>query len=298
MPSRILYAIGLISCFLACTECFGQSATGVSHSREARGVSPKERQALVALYESTDGIHWKNHKGWLGDPGTECTWEGVECQHSFDEPTTVTSLNLSENNLRGTIPELTGQLTHLESLYIFGNRLSGKAPEAWIQRWRTGELLASAEASLFTDVSAIDFESSASALLCEQQRIVLRSDRTAVQFTKRCRNATPDDRTTFCEVKEGQTWPGEFAKLGWLLEKNGFFTLRGRYDRDVTEGTFESIRATRGGRPYEVIDYAGAGSFELWVIHRAIEGVASSTEWEKTTTRPECPGWSEPMTQQ
>jgi hypothetical protein len=164
-------------------------------------------------------------------------------------------------------------------------------PDAWLRRWRTGELVVSAEPSLFTAVSEIDFESSASALLCEQYRIVLRSDRSATLFTKRCRNATPDDRTTFCEVKEGHTWPGEFEKLGWLLEKNGFFSLRRNYERHITHGTFESTRATRGGKPYEVIDYAGAGSFDLWVIHRAIEGVASSTEWEKTPTLPECPRW-------
>jgi hypothetical protein len=98
---------------------------------------------------------------------------------------------------------------------------------------------------------------------------------------------------TFCEVKRGRTWPGEFEKLAWLLEKNGFFTLRRQYDRNVTDGMFESTLAIRAGERYEVVDYAGAGSFDLWVIHRAIEGVASSTEWETTTTQPECPRWND-----
>jgi hypothetical protein len=42
-----------------------------------------------------------------------------------------------------------------------------------------------------------------------------------------------------------------------------------------------------------VENYAGGGPFELWVIQTAIEGVASSIEWEKTTTQPGCPKWDE-----
>jgi hypothetical protein len=214
------------------------------------------------------------------------------CGSRLPGPTKVTSLNLFDNNLRGAIPEAAGQLTHLEDLNIYGNALSGKVPEAWIRRSRTGELFIAAEDSLLTDVSAIDFESSSSSLLCEQRRIILHSDGTALQFTERCRNATPHDRTTFCEVKEGRAWG--FARLGWVLEESGFFALRENYDRSVTDSTFESLRVTRGGKPYEVIEYAGAGPQVLWVIHRSIEGVASSIEWEKTTKQPKCPRWSEP----
>jgi len=281
-----------VTFFLSAT-CLGQTTTQPPHSGEAQGVSPQERQGLVALYDATDGNHWKNRGGWLGTVGTECSWEGVRCEHGVHEPTTVNELDLSENNLRGLMPEAVGQLTNLKTLYIFGNSISGMLPGSLLKRWRTGELLVSAEPQLLTDVSGIDFGSSASSLLCEQHRVILRSDRSALLFTKRCRNKTPRDRTTFCEVKKGRTFPGEFENLGWLLEKNGFFTLRGDYYRNVTDGLFESTRATRGGKGYEVVDYAGAGRFDLWVIHRAIEGVASSTEWEKPTTQPSCPRWSD-----
>ncbi len=294
--TRILLTLGLISCFFVCVECLGQSANRPSHSGEAQDVSPQERQALVTLYGATDGSHWKHHEGWLEAPGTECRWDGVRCKHGVLEPTTtVTRLELLENNLRGTIPEAVGQLAHLEELYLVGNQLSGMLPDALLGRWRTGELFVAAESRLLTDVTEIDFEFGASALLCQQHRVVLRSDRSAELFTKRCRNATPDDRTTFCEVKDRQIWPGEFERLGWLLEKNGFFALAADYDRDITDGAFASTRVTRSGKPHEVVDYAGAGPFELWVIQQAIEGVASSSsEWQKTTTRPECPRWSEP----
>lgn len=283
----------LALCVFVAHHTSGQTPNNAAHFGEAKGVSPEERQALIALYEVTDGGHWKRSSGWLGAPGTECTWEGVQCEHKVGETTTVIDINLFENNLRGRVPEEMGHLMHLDSLYLFGNQLSGMLPDALIQRWRTGELFVAAETSLLTDVSSIDFESSATSLLCLQQRIVLNSDGSAKVFTKRCRNSSPKDRRTFCEVKTGRTGPMEFARLGWLLEKDGFFSLPNRFERDITDGMFESIRATRRGESYEVVDYAGAGSFNVWVIHRAIEGVSSSTDWEKTTTQPECPRWEQ-----
>jgi hypothetical protein len=259
--------------------------------RPAQGVSREERQALVALYEATDGSHWTHRVGWLGPPGTECKWHGVVCGSSSGGPPVVTALDLSENNLVGAVPAAVGQLTHLEDLLLFGNRLSGRLPEPSIRRWLSGPLWISADAPILTDVSEIDFESWATSLLCERHRIELRSDGRAVLFTKRCRNATPGDRITFCEVKAGRVWPDEFARLGWLLEKNGFFGLTGEYNRNVSDSGFENTRVTRDGKVHAVRNYAGAAPVELWVVQRAIEGVAQSVEWEKTTTQPECPLW-------
>ncbi len=38
-----------------------------------------ERDALIALYNSTDGANWSNNNNWLGAVDTECTWSGVTC---------------------------------------------------------------------------------------------------------------------------------------------------------------------------------------------------------------------------
>ena len=38
-----------------------------------------ERDALVALYNSTDDANWTDNTGWLGAVGTECSWFGVSC---------------------------------------------------------------------------------------------------------------------------------------------------------------------------------------------------------------------------
>lgn len=253
-------------------------------------VSEKERQALIALYRATDGDHWNHRDGWLGRPGTECNWHGVGCWSRIDEPG-VTNLDLSENNLVGRIPQAVGQLTHLTELRLWGNHISGQLPHPLIERWLTGALEISAEAALLTDVTRIEFESDPSGLLCGLRRIILDSDGRAAFFAKRCRDATPDDRETFCEVKEGRVAPGQFAALGWLLEKNGFYGLHAEYSRSVTHAAFETTRVTRGGKRHEVENYANAGPFELWVIQNAIQGVALSIEWEKPTAQPECPKW-------
>jgi hypothetical protein len=142
-------------------------------------------------------------------------------------------------------------------------------------------------------ISRIEFQSSPSALLCGFTRTTLNSDGHALLIARRCRNTTPEDRTTFCEIKEGKIWPGSYARLARLIEQNGFFALHADYSRNVTDATFENTRVTRNGKRYEVENYADAGPFRLWVIQRAIEGVASSIEWEKPTTQPECPKWDE-----
>jgi hypothetical protein len=288
-------------------------------SRENSGVSDQERQALIALYEATDGDHWTHHVGWLGPPGTECEWHGVECgskthpkpkhitglslmqnnlvgavPESLGELTHLTDLDLMENNLAGAVPERLGQLAHLTELNLVGNRLSGELPQPLIQRWLAGTLRVVGEASLLTDISKIEYEMDPSALLCGFHRILIDADGHAIRYEIRCRNATPDDRTTYCEVKEGKAWGPAFATLAWMLEKNGFFHLNPEYSGNMTDAAFVTTRATRSGKLYSVEEYAFGAPFELSVIHLAIEGfVSSAVEWEKTTNQPKCPKpWS------
>ena len=257
--------------------------------REAKGVSTEERQALIALYEGTNGTQWKHRVGWLGPPGTECSWHGVRCDIRFAETTVVTGLDLFENNLSGSVPRALRQLTHLEWLNLFDNHLTGKLPDAVTQRWLEGSLEVSGAASLLTDVSEVEFESAATSLLCARHRITLRADERAATYTERCRQATPDDRATFCEVKRGRIPSVEFARLGLLLEKGGFFGLRPEYSRTVTDSTQQTTRVTRAGKTSQVSNYATAGPMELWSAQRAIEGAAASVEWETTTNQAECP---------
>jgi hypothetical protein len=85
------------------------------------------RDALVALYNSTTGESWFDDTDWLvGDPCGD-GWSRVSCN---DTNTEVTFIELGSNNLRGIIPpELgTGNLPELEWLDLSGNKLSGVIP--------------------------------------------------------------------------------------------------------------------------------------------------------------------------
>ena len=61
-------------------------------------VAVQDSLALVDLYNNTDGPNWTNNSNWLV-PGQEVrTWYGVFAGNR------VTSINLVNNNLSGTLP--------------------------------------------------------------------------------------------------------------------------------------------------------------------------------------------------
>ena len=72
---------------------------------------------LVDIYNSTDGPTWNNNSGWLTGPVT--TWAGVTIKGC-----TVDNLNLSSNNLSGTIPETIGEFNSLTCLDLSGNNFA------------------------------------------------------------------------------------------------------------------------------------------------------------------------------
>lgn len=67
-----------------------------------------EREALIALYNATDGPHWVNNSNWCSDnPLSE--WYGVD----LDNDDHVIGLYLSYNGLNGPLP---AEMAHLERL--------------------------------------------------------------------------------------------------------------------------------------------------------------------------------------
>ena len=116
-------------------------------------------------------------------------------------------------------------------------------------------------------------------------------DRRAIAYSVRCRNATPNDRSTYCEVRQGSIADPDFATLGWIIEKNGFFDFSPRYYRGVTHAEFLDTRVTKDGKAHALSDYARAGPLELKGIEFAIVGAGTSVEWEKTSTQEKCPQW-------
>ena len=84
-----------------------------------------DRDALVALYEATDGDNWENNTNWLSDrPINE--WFGV----TTNDDGRVTWIELGRNELSGVLPSELGNLDHLQALDLSANDLSGALPAA------------------------------------------------------------------------------------------------------------------------------------------------------------------------
>jgi len=84
-------------------------------------IPQSECEALVALYDSTDGI-WISNTGWK-ETNTPCSWYGVTCSVGH-----VIELYLIDNQLIGSIPAELGNLTNLNTLWLEGNHLEGSIP--------------------------------------------------------------------------------------------------------------------------------------------------------------------------
>ena len=98
-------------------------ATGTTASAPPAGSPATDRAALVALYNATGGADWTDNTNWLSD-GPLDDWYGV----TTDANGRVTTLDLSDNQLSGSIPAQLGNLSNLERLTLTGNQLSGAIP--------------------------------------------------------------------------------------------------------------------------------------------------------------------------
>ncbi|KAF2294535.1 hypothetical protein GH714_012341 [Hevea brasiliensis] len=78
---------------------------------------------------------------WQGDPCLPrgITWTGLSCSYDSNSPRVI-SLDLSGNQLTGTIPEFLAQLPNLTVLNLTGNRLTGSIPQSLVQKSNDGLL--------------------------------------------------------------------------------------------------------------------------------------------------------------
>ncbi len=108
--------------------------TFVATTLAVRVMTDADRAALVALYEATDGPNWVNNENWLTDAPLGA-WYGV----SVSDTGRVTILDLSgewndeewewtPHGLAGPIPPQLANLTELQTLRLYHNRLKGPIP--------------------------------------------------------------------------------------------------------------------------------------------------------------------------
>lgn len=86
------------------------------------GIPVIECDALVKLYDSTQGSQWISSTNWL-NMAAPCSWYGVGCTAGQ-----VTSLVLPVNGLTGSIPPELGNLAALRDLRLYTNQLNGSIP--------------------------------------------------------------------------------------------------------------------------------------------------------------------------
>ena len=127
--SNMLRTLLTIICLYFCFSFYGQCD------------SPHpDYEALIALYNSTDGPNWSNNDGWReGAAGESCDpcngndlltagaigmpWQGIGCINNR-----VTHISLWKNNLVGEIPTEISLFSNLIRLDIQQNKLSGIIP--------------------------------------------------------------------------------------------------------------------------------------------------------------------------
>ncbi len=83
-----------------------------------------QRDALIALYNQTDGANWTRRTNWSSYAPLD-EWFGVTTDRSGQ----VTGIDLADNNLNGTIPSQLSKIAGLRSLNLSNNpRLTGTLP--------------------------------------------------------------------------------------------------------------------------------------------------------------------------
>ena len=101
----------------------------------SRAIPAIERTSLVAIYQSTNGDGWTQNAGWktpplhtdgFALPGTEAAWYGLYVIPGDEQR--VGAIDLSGNNLQGSIPPALRTLPLLQTLDLASNGLTGMIP--------------------------------------------------------------------------------------------------------------------------------------------------------------------------
>ena len=127
------------------SQCPPRDQAPIAALPSAQTSPETDREALVALFNATNGESWDGSGLWLGAAPIG-QWSGVTTDENgrvielgvgglegsippeLGNLTSLQSLRLSENQLSGEIPPELGNLTNLHTLELSGSGLSGEIP--------------------------------------------------------------------------------------------------------------------------------------------------------------------------
>jgi hypothetical protein len=89
-------------------------------------VPSSERDALIALYNSTNGDNWNNNTNWNSTEPV-ANWFGISTIN-IDGVGHVSEIRLGGNNLSGDLPIAIGNFPELTNLLLWSNQLTGNIP--------------------------------------------------------------------------------------------------------------------------------------------------------------------------
>ncbi len=105
------------------TRAANNSAASEFSCANVTEIPQAECEALVALYNSTNGPGWTHNGNWLVT-NTPVNWYGV----TLSDDGHVADINLDTNKLSGVIPPELGDLVYLKFLILRNNQLVGDIP--------------------------------------------------------------------------------------------------------------------------------------------------------------------------
>lgn len=122
MPCLRLAVLGIFVVLLAALD-----------STVAQSDHPDDLTALRDLFSATGGAAWSNKTNWLVPNASVCVWFGVTCDAlNASAPAQpyrrVIQLDVTSNNMTGTLPSSMGLLSQLERILLQKNQLFGAVP--------------------------------------------------------------------------------------------------------------------------------------------------------------------------
>mmetsp|Transcript_7624 Transcript_7624/g.18678 ORF Transcript_7624/g.18678 Transcript_7624/m.18678 type:complete len:568 (-) Transcript_7624:942-2645(-) len=85
----------------------------------------QQRYTLCVLHFSTNGDFWTKKANWLKPDKSECEWFGIACNSATNF---IRTIDLSENNVIGTLPNEMSSLSNLVALNMSYDEISGTIP--------------------------------------------------------------------------------------------------------------------------------------------------------------------------